>query len=113
MSEGAQERVFGSHLIGIGEGPKPNRESRDKFIVKIQTKDLNSHPLQLLTVYDQSLTIDGNIVSPEIFNIIMECGVLGSLHKFTSKKVFFWAMFADEGDRLTVFLNQLAPYQKW
>ena len=113
VSEGAQERVFGSHLIGIGEGPKPNRESRDKFIVKIQTKDLNSHPLQLLTVYDQSLTIDGNIVSPEIFNIIMECGVLGSLHKFTSKKVFFWAMFADEGDRLTVFLNQLAPYQKW
>ena len=106
-------RTFGTHLKGIGTGPKPKHNSRQKFIVKIQTKTLNSHPLQLLTVYDKSLTIDCNIQSPEIFSVIMECGVLGALHKFTSKKVFFWATFAEKGEKLTIFLDHLAPYQEW
>ena len=106
-------RTFGNHLKGIGEGPKPKRNSSEKFIVKIQTKNLNSHPLQLLTVYDKSLTIDCNIQSLEIFNVIMECGVLGALHKFTSKKVFLLTMFAEGGEKLTVFLDRLAPYQEW
>ena len=106
-------RTFGNHLKGIGEGPMLNRKSRQKFIVKIQTQTLNSHPLQLLTVYDKSVTIDCNIQSPEIFSVIMECGVLGALHKFTSKKSFFWAMFALGGEKLTVFLDHLAPYQEW
>ena len=106
-------RTFGTHLKGIGEGLKLKRSSRRKFIVKIQTKGLNSHPLQLLVAYDKSLTIDCQIQSPEIFNVIMECGVLGALHKFTSKKVFFWAMFAARGEKLTIFLDHLAPYQEW
>ena len=106
-------RMFGSHLKGIGTGPKPKRNSRRKFIVKIQTQPLNSHPLQLLSVYDKSLTLDGNIQSTEIFSVIMECGVLGLLNKFTSKKVFFWAMFAEKGEKLTIFLDHLAPYQEW
>ena len=106
-------RTVGDHLKGIGEGPKPKRNSRQKFIVKIQTRDLNCHPLQLMSVYDKSLTIDCQIQSPEIFNVIAECGVLGGLHKFTSKKVFFWAMFAAGGEKLTVFLDHLAPYQEW
>ena len=108
-----QIRTFGTHLKGIGTGPKPKRNSHQKFIVKIQTKHLNSHPLQLLTVYDKSLTIDCRIQSPEIFSVIMECGVLGALNKFTSKKVFFWAMFAEKGEKLTIFLEHLAPYQEW
>lgn len=106
-------RTFGTHLKGIGEGPKPKRNSLEKFIVKIQTKNLNSHPLQVLTTYDKSLTVDCHIQSPEVFNVIMECGVLGALHKSTSKKVFFWAMFAERGEKLTIFLDRLAPYQEW
>ena len=106
-----RSRIFGSHLVGIGEGPKP--ESNKEFIVKIQTQSLNSHPLQLLTLYDQSVTIDCEIQSPEIFNVIMDCGVLGALHKFTSKKCFFWAMFSEPGGKLTIYLDHLAPYQKW
>jgi len=106
-------RTFGTHLKGIGEGPKPERNSRKTFIVKFQTAGLNSHPLQLLTTYDQSLTIDCRVQSPEIFNLIMECGVLGALHKLTSKKVFLLAMFAERGKKLTVFLDRLAPYQEW
>ena len=106
-------RTFGSHLKGIGEGPKPKRNSSEKFIVKFQTTVLNSHQLQLLTTYDKSLTIDCRVQSPEIFNVIMECGVLGALHKFTSKKAFLWATFAGGGEKLTVFLDCLAPYQEW
>ncbi|KAL9957639.1 hypothetical protein ACROYT_G034560 [Oculina patagonica] len=106
-------RTFGTHLEGIGHGPKLKRNSRQKFIVKIQTQTLNRHPLQLLTVYDKSLGIDCNIQSSEIFSVIMECGVLGALNKFTSKKAFFWAMFAEAREKLTVFLDHLAPYQEW
>ena len=106
-------RTFGNHLKGIGEGPKLKRNTGRKFIIKVQTQTLNSHPLQLLSAYDKSLTIDCLIQSPEVFNVIMECGVLGELHKFTSKKAFFWAMFAERGEKLTVFLDHLAPYQEW
>ena len=106
-------RTFGTHLKGIGEGPKLKRNTRQKFIIKVQTQTLNGHPLQLLFAYDKSRTIDDNIQSPEIFNVIMECGVLGELNKFTSKKAFFWAMFAERGEKLTVFLDHLAPYQEW
>ena len=106
-------RTFGAHLKGIGTGPKPKHTSHQKFIVKIQTRTLNCHPLQLLVVYDKSLTVDCFIQSPEIFSIIMECGVLGALNKFTSKKVFFWAMYAEKGEKLSIFLDQLAPYQEW
>ena len=109
----AQIRTFGTHLKGIGKGPKPKCDGTEKFIVKIQTQNLNSHPLQLLVVYDKSLTLDYTIQSPEIFSVIMECGVLGMLHKFTSKKVFFWATFAKREEKLTVFLDHLAPYQEW
>ena len=107
------DRIFGSHLKGLGTGPKLSRNSRKKFIVKIQTQSLNSHPLQLLVLYDKSLSLDCTIQSSEIFSVIMECGVLGGLHKFTSKKCFFWAMFAEKGEKLTIFLNHLAPYQEW
>ena len=109
----AQIRTFGTHLKGIGEGPKPKCDGKEKFIVKIQTQDLNSHPLQTMGVYDKSLTLDCTIQSPEIFSLIMECGVLGKLYKFTSKKVFCWATFAKREEKLTVFLDHLAPYQEW
>ena len=107
------QRIFGTHLKGIGTGPKPKRKSRVKFIIKIQTQHLNNHPLQMMGVYDKSLTIDCFIQSPDIFSVIMECGVLGELNKFTSKKAFFWAIFAEKGEKLTIFLDRLAPYQEW
>lgn len=69
--------------------------------------------MQVMSVYDKSLTVDSDIQSPEVFSIIMECGVLGGFVKFTSKKAFFWAMFAENGEKLTIFLDRLAPYQEW
>jgi len=106
-------RIFGSHLKGIGKGPRPKKNTRQTFIVKIQTQQLNCHPKQLLHVYDQSLTVDDVIHSSDVFNMIMECGVLGQLNLLTSKKAFFWASFADGGKKLNIFLNHLAPYQEW
>ena len=106
-------RRFGGHLRGIGTGPKPKRNSCKEFIVKIQTQNLNNHPLQMLGVYDKSLAVDCFIQSPEVFNVIKECGVLGALHKSTDKRAFFWAMFAAGGQNLTIFLDHLAPYQEW
>ena len=60
-------RTFGGHLKGIGTGPKPKPNSRKEFIVKIQTLTLNSHPLQMLQVYDKSLALDCCIQSPNVF----------------------------------------------
>jgi hypothetical protein len=112
-SESHTIRTFGPHLKDIGKGPKPDPKSKQRFIVKVQTGHLNGHPLQNLTVYDKSLSIDGNIQSPEVFHVIMECGVLGQMHKFTSKKAYFYATFADGGKKLNIYLGQLAPYQEW
>ena len=111
--EGVITRTFGPHLKGIGEGPKLNPKSHKRFIVKIQTNQLNGHPLQLLSVYDRSLTIDCGIQSPEAFRIVMECGVLGKFYKFTSKKAYFWAVFAEGGKKVTIFLSDLPTLQEW
>ena len=106
-------RSFGPKLKGLGKGPRPKPKSHRRFIVKVQTQQLNSHPLQMLTVYDRSLYVDGQVQSPEVFNVVMECGVLGSLNIYTSKKAYFWAAFAEGGKKLTIFLDDLAPFQEW
>lgn len=95
------------------KGPRPKGNSRQAFIVKIQTMSLNSDPEQLLPVYDQSHTLDCLIQSSEVFHVVMECGSLGGAFKFTAKKAFFWAAFAAGGKKLNIFLNHLAPYQNW
>ena len=104
---------FGVHLKGSGKGPELKRNGRQKFIIKIQTQTQNGHPKQLLYINDENRTLNCSTQSPEIFNIIMECGVLESLLKFTRKKVFFWAVFTEGGKKLTIYLDQLAPYQEW
>ena len=102
-----------SNLKGLGKGPGPDRTKKQRFIVKLQTWHVNSHPLQPLRLYDKSMTVDCYIQSPVVHNFIMECGVLGSLAKLTSKKVFMWATFADDVRKITLFLDELAPYQDW
>ncbi len=107
------ERQFGVLFTGLGKGPAPKRNSRQVFVVKVQTGTLNCHPKQLLRVYDRSRTVDNNIESPEVFSMVMECGVLGKLEYFTSKKAYFWATFVEGGKKLNIFLHHLAPYQEW
>lgn len=97
----------------VGKCPPPKRNGSQAFIVKVQTSPLNCHPKQLLFVYDKSLSVDHGIQSSDVFNMVMECGVLGEWNKFTSKKAYFWATFADGGNKLDIFLSHLAPYQQW
>ena len=109
-----ENRRFGPHLRGIGKCPPPKKKGRHAFIVKVQTTSLNCHPKQMMRVYDQSLAaVHHDIQSSDVFNMVMECGVLGQLNKFTSKKAYFWATFADGGNKLDIFLSHLAPYQQW
>ena len=95
------------------KGPRPKTNSRQAFIIKVQTMSLNCHPNQLLSILDQSHTVDCLVQSPEVFSVVMECGVFGHSNKFTAKKAFFWASFAGGGKKRNIFLNHLAPYQVW
>ena len=106
-------RFFGPHLKDVGKCPPPKRNGSQAFIVKVQTLPLNCHPKQLMLVYDKSLSVDHEIQSSDVFNMVMECGVLGQLNKFTSKKAYFWATFNGGGKKLDIFLSHLAPYQQW
>lgn len=106
-------RFFGPHLKDVGKCPPPKRNGSQAFIVKVQTLSLNCHPKQLMLVYDKSLSVDHEIQSSDVFNMVMECGVLGQLNKFTSKKAYFWATFNGGGKKLDIFLSHLAPYQQW
>ena len=109
-----ENRYFGPHLKGIGKCPPPKKKGRHAFIIKVQTTALNCHPKQMMRVYDQSLAaVHHDIQSSDVFNMVMECGVLGQLNKFTSKKAYFWATFTDGGKKLDIFLSHLAPYQQW
>lgn len=110
---GYNMRTFGAHLKGIGKGPRPDPRGKQRFIVKVQTGHNNCHHLQELIVYDKSLSIDGHFQSPEVFNVVMECGVLGQMSKTTSKKAYFYARYADGGRKLDIYLGHLAPYQEW
>ena len=98
------------------KGPRPKKNSHQAFIVKVKTSPLNCHPKQLMAVFDRSDTVNCIIQSSEVFHLIMECGVLGQKHdfyKFTAKEAFFWATYADDGKKLNIFLNHLAPCQEW
>ena len=100
-------------LKGIKEGPKPNRYSTKRFIVKIQFDEYSVyHPNIGLSVYDQSAHMYVTFKSETIFHIVVQCGVLG-LRKGNSKKIFCYASFEDKGKKLRIYLDELAPYQEW
>ena len=108
-----QERVFHPDLKGIKQGPKPDRRSTRRFIVKIQTfEDVAYNPKHVLNLYDQSTDVDFMFKSETIYHIIIQCGVLGC-RKVTGKKIFCYASFEDKGKKLRIYLDELAPFQEW
>ena len=70
-------------------GPRPEMNSRRAFIVKVETNSLNCDPKQPLAFSDPSRTVNCLAESPEVFTVIIECGVLGNLSHFRGKKAFF------------------------
>ena len=105
---------FDPSLEGIGQGPKPDRKSSKRFIVKLQCGYEYSpyNPYNELRLYDRSVDIDVWVKSPVLYHLIMECGVLCA-QTFTVKKIFCWASFADMGRILNVYTDNLPPYEKW
>ncbi|CAC5386848.1 unnamed protein product [Mytilus coruscus] len=85
-------RHFHPSLIGIFEGPPPDVKSTKRFIVKIQSDHdyLPYNPKKYLTLYDQSVTLDIQLINPELSHQCSECGRLSG-DKITSKKIFCWA----------------------
>ena len=108
-----RKRTFHPDLKGIKQGPKPDRRSTRRFIVKIQTfEDVAYNPKHVLNLYDQSTDVDFMFKSETIYHIIIQCGVLGC-RKVTGKKIFCYASFEDKGKKLRIYLDELAPFQEW
>ncbi|XP_076362998.1 uncharacterized protein LOC143253279 isoform X2 [Tachypleus tridentatus] len=118
MSETTQHekciRTFDSSLKGIMEGPPPDPKSSKRFIVKIQSGEeyYPYYPKSLLSLYDQSTNLDVQFSNSGIYHLIMECGVLGA-NKLSSKKIFCWASFEENGSVLRIYTDNLPPFQKW
>ena len=107
------QQTFNKELIGIGEGPKPNRMSSKQFIVKVQSDEYQAYnPNQKISLYDQSTDLNIQFKNPTLYHLVTECGQLGS-NRLTSKKVFCWAVFENSGSRLRIYTDTLAPYQTW
>ena len=66
-------RIFDPSLIGIKEGPKPNRKSTERFVVKIQSGNEYSmyDPETELLLYDRSTDLDILLQSPQLYHLIM------------------------------------------
>ena len=107
-------RQFDSSLVGIQEGPPPDRLNSKPFIVKIQTgKEYGGcDPYKKLMLYDRSVTLDIKFSSPVLYHIANECGVLAGT-KWTTKKIFCWAYFKNRGFVLCIQTDNLPPFQTW
>ncbi|VDI42249.1 Hypothetical predicted protein [Mytilus galloprovincialis] len=107
-------RTFNPKLKGILEGSPPNRSSCELFVVKIQSgKEYQfPTPMKKLIVYDQTVTLDIQFVNPTLYHLCMECGVLAS-SKLTTKKIFCWASFKNNGKTLCFYTDNLPPFQTW
>ena len=105
---------FDPYSEGIHEGPKPDRSSSKRFIVKLQSGHEYSlyNPYNKLVLSDRSVDVDICVKSPVLYHLIMECGVLCT-NSFTAKKIFCWASFDDMGRVIKVYTDILPPYQKW
>ena len=112
--------MFHPELQGIGEGPKPDIKGKTKFLLKLQAGDesidssVNLEPeLPTVSIYDQSLTVSGLIMSSELFTFVRQCGVLCA-SKFYGKKLYCWAKIRERDyQKLIVYLDRVAEPQSW
>ena len=112
--------IFHPELQGIGEGPKPDIQGKTKFLIKLQAGDesldssvnLKSES-KVVKLYDQSLTVGGNILSEELFTFVRQCGVLGCT-KYYCKKLYCWAKVRERNfQKVTIYLDRVAEPPRW
>ena len=101
-------------LKGTGEGPKSDRKSSKRIIVKVQSGLEYSEydPKTYMSLYDKSLDVDFEFCNPQLYHLIMECGILAG-DTFTAKHIFCWASFEEKGNILKVYTDNLLPFQTW
>ncbi|XP_053393963.1 uncharacterized protein LOC128555524 [Mercenaria mercenaria] len=101
-------------LPGLGEGTPPEMSSDRRFIVKIQSGSEYTRydPNKMLRLYDQTQTLDIYFRNPNIYHLLCECGVLAA-SKFTTKKMFCWASFKNNGKTLRMYIDTLPTFQTW
>ena len=95
------------HKRGPSFAPVP-QIGGSRFVVKLQTCEESQTSSSSITIYDQTHTISTEIVNTQLYDLIMNCGVVGE-RCGTSKKVFCWAVFEDK-DNIRIFFHELAPY---
>ncbi|CAG2195420.1 unnamed protein product [Mytilus edulis] len=107
-------RNFNPSLKGIKEGPKPDPKSSKKFIVKVQSGQEYGQfeSLKILVLYDRSVTLDIKLSNPELYCLVNECGILAG-ESLSTKKIFCWASFKDNGSILCIHTDNLPPFQTW
>ncbi len=77
-----------------------------KFIVKVQTNEMDADPGSTLSLYDATRTLDVMFVDSTIFYLVLNYGRLG-LNQFTSKKLYIWAVLTTaRRDQVTLILDE-------
>ena len=118
----------GLEPTGPNYASPPPRDG-NRFIVKIQTiEDSGLLKINLdmrgfvsddrdpnkatMILYDRSRYVNFYIkCKPQIYHLIMECGMMGVTMSFT-KKLYFWAAFKN-AKTLQIFTHEFPPVQKW
>ena len=114
--------------IQPGYASSPPRDG-SRFIVKIQTVE-DSGPLKAnldmrgfesddrdpnkatMILYDRSRQVNFYVkFKPQIYHLIMECGMMGMTMSLT-KELHFWAAFKDD-KTLRIFTHEFPPVQDW
>ena len=103
------------------KGPqfKNPQMSKNRFLVKVLAADEIWHSNSvgpLFTICDRSLTINGILDKtryPQLYKIVLECGVSSRLVEGWKKK-FFWAKYhGKDRQKLIVFTVKFPQYQDW
>ena len=94
-------------------------KSGDTFLVKLVAADEEWHSNSdgpVFTICDRSRTINGVLdrkCYSELFNIVRECGISGTVVNRWKKK-FFWARLHEKDQtKLRVFVTKFPPHQDW
>lgn len=113
---------------GPDYAPPPPRDG-SRFIVKIQTIEDSGQFKAILDMrgfvtddqdpnkatmilYDRSRQVNFYVFcTPQIYHLIMECGMMGMTMSLT-KKLYCWAAFKD-GKTLRIFTHEFPPVQDW
>ena len=103
------------------KGPqfKSPQNSKDRFLVKVLAADKTWHSNTvgpLFTICDRSLTINGILdrkTYPQLYNIVLECGVISRVVEGWKKK-FFWAKYhGEEKEKLIVYMVKFPQNENW